>query len=85
MGYASFSQAVAQVSDLSQRYDEASWRAVETLERVILDHRPTSAMEAVAMLDMVISDVIGGGRADGRDIKALQAIRAMLDDWSSET
>lgn len=81
MGYASFSQAIAQVSDLSQRYDEASWRAVETLERVILDHRPTSAMEAVAMLDVVIADVTGGGRADGRDIKALVAIRSLLSGW----
>ena len=34
------------------------------------------------MLDIVISDVIGGGRADGRDIKALQAIRSMLSDQS---
>ena len=81
MGYASFSLAIAQVSDLSQRYDEASWPAVETLERVILDHRPHSAPEAVAMLDVVISDVTGGGRADGRDVKALQAIRSMLADW----
>lgn len=81
MGSASFSRAIEQVSTLSHGYDEKSWKAVESLERVILDHRPSTAPEAVAMLDVVISDVIGGGRADGRDIKALQSIRSMLTGW----
>ncbi len=80
MGRACFSKAVEDFSSRTFSADPTGWRALETLERVILDHQPTSPGEAVAMLDIVISDVIGGGRADGRDIKALQAIRWMLSD-----
>ena len=80
MGRACFSKAVEDFSSHTLAANGTGWRALETLERVILDHQPTSPSEAVAMLDIVISDVIGGGRADGRDIKALQAIRSMLSD-----
>ena len=40
MGRASFSQAIVQFSNLSVSADEAAYRAVESLERVILDHVP---------------------------------------------
>jgi hypothetical protein len=78
MGRASFSQAIVQFSNLSTSADEAAYRAVETLERVILDHVPKTLAEAVAMLDVIIPDVSAGGRADGRDVKALRSIRTLL-------
>jgi hypothetical protein len=78
MGRASFSQAIEQFSNLSVSADEAAYRAVENLERVILDHVPKTLAEAVAMLDLVIPEVSLGGRADGRDVKALQSIRTLL-------
>lgn len=79
MGRASFSQAVVQFSNLTPTADEAAWRAIETLERVILDHVPKTLGEAAAMLDVVIPEVCAGGRADGRDVKALRNIRTLLD------
>jgi len=78
MGRASFSQAIVQFSNLSASADEAAYRAVEHLERVILDHVPKTLGEAVAMLDVIIADVSAGGRADGRDVKALGNIRSLL-------
>lgn len=78
MGRASFSQAIEQFSNLSVSADDAAYRAVENLERVILDHVPKTLAEAVAMLDLVISEVSIGGRADGRDVKALESIRSLL-------
>jgi hypothetical protein len=83
MGRASFSQAIVQFSNLSVSADDAAYRAVENLERVILDHVPKTPAEAVAMLDVIIPEVSLGGRADGRDVKALQSIRSLLDGHSA--
>lgn len=79
MGRALFSQAIVQFSHLNTSADETAYRSVETLERVILDHVPKTLAEAVAMLDVVIPEVSIGGRADGRDVKALRSIRDLLD------
>lgn len=78
MGRASFSQAIEQFSNLSVSADDAAYRAVENLERVILDHVPKTLAEAVAMLDVIIPEVSLGGRTDGRDVKALESIRSLL-------
>lgn len=78
MGRASFSQAIVQFSNLSVPADETGFRAIETLERVILDHVPKTLGEAAAMLDVIISEVSTGGRVDGRDLKALRSIRTLL-------
>ena len=78
MGRASFSQAIVQFSSLNASADEAAYRAVETLERVILDHVPKTLAEAVAMLDLIIPEVATGGRTDERDVKALRSIRDLL-------
>lgn len=53
--------------------------ALDSLERLILDHNPRTSIEAVGMLNVIISDVAAGGRCDGRDVRALQAIQTLLE------
>jgi hypothetical protein len=78
MARASFTDAVADISSLRASHAETAFLSLGKLERIILDHRPTSSTEAVAMLDIAIPDIAGGGRTDGRDLKALKSIRDML-------
>ena len=78
MGRASFSLATTQIQDASSSIDVTGYRTLERLERVILDHQPSSPNEAIAMLDLVIPEVLAGGRSDGRDASALMNIRTML-------
>lgn len=51
---------------------------VDRLERLILDHRPMSAEEAAAMLELVGENLEAGGRSDGRDLGALRRVIAFL-------
>jgi len=75
MGQATFSQATARIAE-TRAFDDFS--AVNQLERIILDHRPRTVGEAVAILDLIIPDISAGGRCDGRDVVALANIRTLL-------
>jgi len=77
MGQATFSQATARIAE-TRAFDDSDFSAVNQLERIILDHRPRTPGEAVAMLDLIIPDISAGGRCDGRDVVALANIRTLL-------
>jgi len=77
MGQATFSQATARIAEV-RALDDNDFPAVNQLERIILEHRPRTAAEAVAMLDLIIPDLAAGGRCDGRDVVALASIRTLL-------
>jgi hypothetical protein len=57
--------------------NQGTFDAIIQIERLILSHRPTSVGEAVAMLDLVISEYECGPRSDELDRQALITIR----DW----
>ena len=78
MGQTTFSQATARIVEARAFDDDGDFSAVNALERIILDHRPRTAGEAVAMLDLIIPDLAVGGRCDGRDVVALVSIRTLL-------
>ena len=78
MGQVNFNQASEHYGRIASAADDAAYRQLERLERIILDHTPHTPSEAVSMLDVIIPDVLGGGRSDGRDVKALKSIRSML-------
>jgi hypothetical protein len=78
MGRANFADAAAKLHLATNGEDDATYRTLERLERIILDHKPHTAGEAVSMLDVIIPDVSSGGRSDGRDVRALCSIRSML-------
>ncbi|WP_428150814.1 hypothetical protein [Brevundimonas sp.] len=78
MGQANFAQAATELQLAAASEDDGTYRTLERLERIILDHKPHTPDEAVAMLDVIIPDVSAGGRSDGRDVKALCSIRSML-------
>lgn len=78
MGRANFEQAATEFQLAGTREDDATYRTLERLERIILDHTPHTPDEAVTMLDVIIPDVSAGGRSDGRDVRALCSIRSML-------
>lgn len=65
-------------SDAAVREDPGSTTTCEKLERLVLDHTPTSSAEAVAMLDVVLQNLTCGGRSDGRDLKAVERVRDFL-------
>lgn len=75
MGQAMFQQMVTEFN-LGADGDYSG--SIERLEKLILDHAPTSASEAVSMLDLIIPEVEAGGRSDGRDVRALVSIRTYL-------
>lgn len=75
MGNAVFHKVLTKLS-LASTGDYSG--SMERLERLILDHSPTSAAEAASMLDVIIPDVEAGGRSDGRDVRALCSIRTYL-------
>lgn len=55
--------------------------ALETAERIILAHRPTSLDEAASMLEVVMEQR-GDGRSDGLDLQAMERIVSLLRDPS---
>ena len=48
---------------------------MEAAEATLLDHAPTSAVEAVCMIEIIRQSLSDAGRSDGRDMRALDAIR----------
>jgi hypothetical protein len=78
MGRANFSKATINLVSATSSNDDEAFGTVLRLERIILDHTPASPGEAVAMLDVIIPELMAGGRSDGRDILALDRIRTML-------
>ncbi|MFT4955401.1 MAG: putative RNA-binding protein YlqC (UPF0109 family) [Brevundimonas sp.] len=56
-------------------YDE---RLLEACEAVILDREIESAEDAVIVLQLAAEDVELGGRADGRDAKAIRRVIGWL-------
>ncbi len=63
--------------------DEGYIDAIDRIERLILGHRPTSLGEAVAMIDLLISEYECGPRSDEMDRQALTAIRVWIVDEAS--
>jgi len=75
MDRARFQRVVSELTSVASGDDST---AMETLERMILDHEPKCLTEAVSMLDVIIPEVETGGRSDGRDVRALHSIRSFL-------
>lgn len=51
---------------------------MEAAETTLLDHAPTSAAEAVCMIEIIRQSLSDAGRSDGRDLRALDAIQSWL-------
>lgn len=47
-------------------------------EVFILDQSPETPTQALAILDMAIANITVGGRADGRDLGALERVRLFI-------
>lgn len=56
---------------------ESVWERFSTAEAFILDHMPGTAAEAEIMLEVLLEQG-PDGRADGRDRKALERLRAWV-------
>jgi hypothetical protein len=56
---------------------ETVWDRFVSAEAFILDHAPTSAVEADLVLEVMIAQG-PDGRGDGRDRRALQRLRAFV-------
>lgn len=62
---------------LSRTNDEA-FDAREAAERVILDHRPACAADAVKIVHVLKKNLEAGPREDGRDVRALNRLQNWL-------
>lgn len=51
---------------------------MEAAETTLLNHAPTSAVEAVCMIEIIRQSLSDAGRSDGRDARALDAIQSWL-------
>ena len=75
-------RAALKLAETVQAYravtEDDGFEIIDRLERRILDHRPFSAEEAAAMLEVVGENLEVGGRSDGRDLKALHRVIAFL-------
>ena len=60
--------------------NDADFDTVCRIERLILGQRPTSRGEAIAMLDLVISEYECGPRSDELDREAVISVRDWLQD-----
>lgn len=80
MGHAfSFAKAVETLQKLiPSGDDDDSFDLRDSIECIVLDHRPTTASEAATIIELLLENAQVGGRSDGRDIKAL----TNLYDWS---
>lgn len=68
---------------LRDHEDETSFDIVEAAERVILDQRPTSFVEAAAMTEVLARSLSAGERDDGRDVDALHRLTSWLQDLAA--
>lgn len=78
MGQSIFYKAVERFAEANSSEDDGSFEKLERLERLILGHFPNSPAEAVMIMDLIIPNLLAGGRSDGRDVSALINIREML-------
>lgn len=74
----SFTEAVSTLSLHEENAD--AFDDVDRLERFVLDHTPTTREQAASMLLVAIINLKIGGRCDGRDLKAVEAVRTFLSD-----
>lgn len=51
---------------------------MEAAETTLLDHAPSTAVEAVCMIEIIRQSLADAGRSDGRDMRALAAIQSWL-------
>lgn len=51
---------------------------MEAAETTLLDHAPSTAVEAVCMIEIIRQSLVDAGRSDGRDMRALEAIQSWL-------
>ena len=51
---------------------------MEAAETTLLDHAPSTAVEAVCMIEIIRQGLADAGRSDGRDMRALAAIQSWL-------
>ena len=72
----SFTDAVSALTSNGENAD--AFDAVDRLERFVLDHTPASREEAASMLFVALINLKIGGRCDGRDLRAVEAVRTFL-------
>ena len=51
---------------------------MEAAETTLLDHAPSTAIEAVCLFEIIRQSLADAGRSDGRDMRALNAIQSWL-------
>ncbi|MFN3352773.1 MAG: hypothetical protein ACK4Z5_04115 [Brevundimonas sp.] len=73
-----FNHAVETYRRLATSEDPAATDDLEHVEVAILKHRPRSAGEAAAMIEVVLASLEAGGRSDGLDTVALQTLLRWL-------
>lgn len=88
---AAFSSTAKQWFELTKTTVESDddGDALEELDRLILGHKPTSDLEIIVLVDVVIEAMRSGGRVDGLEISALLNVRDRVlkdsarRDWST--
>jgi len=83
---AAFSSTAKQWFELTKTTVESDddGDALEELDRLILGHRPTSDLEIIVLVDVVIEALRSGGRVDGLEISALLNVRDRVLKDSAE-
>lgn len=74
-----FDRAISQWEVTRRTATDDDYAALESAEKVVLSHRPTSLEDAASMLEVVIEQR-GDGRSDGLDLRALERIVVLLRD-----
>lgn len=72
-----FGQAIALWEATRQTDTDDEFAMLESAERVILGHRPTSLADAATMLEVVMEQR-GDGRSDGLDLRAIERVVSLL-------
>ncbi len=78
MSTATFEEAYRSWNTLIER-DAVPFASLDKAERIILDHEPRSASDAVKIVHVLRTNAEAGQRGDGRDVKALARLHRWLE------